>query len=148
MKILVAEDDPVSNHAITRILEYWDHEVISVRDGLKAWDIITKKWKPDILLSDWDMPSMNGPKLCERIRNDPSNDDIYIIMLTAKNNMTDMMDGFWSGVDDYLSKPVTETELKESLNIGISFLNGEEGFNDRDELISKNIIKFQTKQQQ
>lgn len=143
MKILVAEDDPISNHSIKKILEYWGHEVIAVKDGSQALLKIKNDWKPDILLSDWEMPLMTGPELCKELRLDPINDDIYVIMLTANDEIIDMVEGFTSGVDDYISKPVTETELKESIMKGIKFINREEGFTDRDGLIAKNIMTFQ-----
>lgn len=143
MKILVAEDDPVSLYSLKKILEYWNHEVISVNDGDKALRSIKNGFIPQILLSDWDMPKMPGPVLCEELRKDPKYDRIYIIMLTAKDRVNDMVEGFTSGVDDYISKPVTEKELRESINNGIRFIDGEDGYTDRDDLISRNIMKFQ-----
>jgi two-component system chemotaxis response regulator CheY len=140
MKIIVAEDDPVSNHFIRRILEYWGHDIHSVTDGEQAWELIEENGNPDLILSDWDMPNMTGVELCRKIRNDPSKKEIYLILLTAKNLKTDMYNGFKMGADDFISKPVTEKELKESLEKGEKFLKDNKI--DREDLRRKNINNF------
>ncbi len=145
MKILVAEDNPVSLYAIKKTLEYWDHEVRTSVDGAQALQNVKGLWKPEIILSDWDMPIVTGLEMCKEIRKDPINDEIYIIMLTANDELNDMVEGFTSGVDDYVSKPVTETELKASISKAIKFINREEGFSDRDGLIAQNIMNYQKK---
>jgi two-component system chemotaxis response regulator CheY len=140
MKIIIAEDDPVSNHFIKKILEYWGHDIQSVIDGEQAWAAIEENGNPDLILSDWDMPNLTGVDLCKKIRNDPTKKDIYIILLTAKNLKTDMYNGFKMGADDFISKPVTEKELKESLEKGEKFLKDET--KDREDLRRKNINNF------
>ena len=145
MKILVAEDDPVSYHVLRKILEYWNHDVKAVKDGAQALQLIKKQWKPDILLTDWIMPRMSGPDLIKELRSDPQFRDMYIIMLTAKDQMDDMVDGFISGVDDYISKPVSESELKNAIENGKTFLMSDGSYIDRSELIEKNILKFKEK---
>lgn len=142
MKILIAEDDPVSFHVLRKILIYWKHDVTAVRDGVQALRIIEEVGRPDILISDWNMPRMTGPELCQRLRKDQRNSDIYIIMLTTKDQIADMMKGFVSGVDDYISKPVTESELKQSIDTGSRFLRNVEGYTNREKLISDNIRRF------
>lgn len=140
MRIIVAEDDPVSNHFLKRILEYWGHEVQSVLDGEEAWAAIVEKGNPDLILSDWDMPKLTGVDLCKKIRDDPDRMNIYLILLTAKNLKTDMYNGFKMGADDFISKPVTEVELRESIEKGKEFLKDDTV--DREELRRRNINNF------
>ena len=86
------------------------------------------------------MPNLTGVELCKKIRNDPAKQNIYLILLTAKNLKTDMYNGFKMGADDFISKPVTEKELKESLEKGEKFLKNDT--TDREELRRKNINNF------
>ncbi|HEX8310049.1 MAG TPA: response regulator [Chthoniobacteraceae bacterium] len=106
MKILIAEDDPVSLKVLQVTLEHYGHEVIGAADGSDAWD----KYDADpvrAVISDWMMPNVDGLELCRRIRERPNTDYTYFILLTAINtgrdNLRKAMD---AGVDDFLSKPV------------------------------------------
>jgi two-component system chemotaxis response regulator CheY len=140
MKIIIAEDDPVSNHFLKRILLYWGHEIQSVTDGEQAWAAIDEMGNPDLILSDWDMPNLTGVELCKKVRNDPNKREIYLILLTAKNLKADMYNGFKNGADDFISKPVTEKELRLSIEKGEKFLKDDTI--DREDLRRKNINNF------
>jgi CheY-like chemotaxis protein len=86
------------------------------------------------------MPKLTGVELCRKIRNDPEKKDIYLILLTAKNLKTDMYNGFKMGADDFISKPVTEQELRGCIEKGEKFLIDDSI--DRDDLRRKNINNF------
>ncbi len=116
MKILVAEDDPISRHMLEKTLKYWGYETICVQDGAMAMMFLYTKDHPDLALIDWEMPRLSGIKVCEKVRNDPDLKGLYIIMLTARSTKDDMMEGYGSGADDYLTKPVDSGALKESLD--------------------------------
>lgn len=147
MKILIAEDNPVTVHVLQKTLKYWNHEVRAVNDGSQALLVIESWGKPDIIISDWIMPRLTGVELCRKIRSDPDIQDIYIILLTAKGKIDDMIEGFNAGVDDFITKPVSEGDLNASLKKGGRCLNGEMGHIDREELRRKNIEEFKKRHQ-
>jgi two-component system chemotaxis response regulator CheY len=145
MKIILAEDDPVSNHFLKMTLKYWGHEIHAFSDGEQAWEAIEEGSVPDLIVSDWEMPNLDGIELCRKVRKDPEMNDVYIILLTAKNLRSDMYHGFQVGADDYIAKPVTEQDLKESLNKGEQFLKDKTM--DRSDLRRKNMSNFITRNQ-
>lgn len=140
MKIIIAEDDPVSRHFLKMTLKYWGHKIIAVTDGVEAWESIEDMGNPDILISDWEMPNLTGIELCSRIREDPDRSDIYVVLLTAKNLKKDMYNGFKMGADDYVAKPVTEQDLRQAINKGINF--HKDDVTDKDAMRRKNIEDF------
>jgi len=140
MKIIIAEDDPVSNHFLKMTLKYWGHDITAVPDGVEAWKAIEEGGNPDIIISDWEMPNLTGVELCKKVRKDPERGHIYIILLTAKNLKADMYNGFKMGADDYISKPVTEKELRESIDKGEKYLQDDTV--DREDLRRKNMNNF------
>ncbi len=142
MKIVIAEDDPVSMHVLKRTINYWGHEILAVPDGAQAWAAMKTWGVPDIALIDWEMPRISGIELCEMIRNDPEKKNIYVILLTSKRTKENIEEGFAKGVDDYVTKPVTEEELKESILGGVAFIKYEGDTISRETLRRGNMEKF------
>jgi len=142
MKVLLAEDIKVSRIFLEKILNYFKCDVISCSNGLMAWNALKNMDKPDMAILDWEMPGLTGLELCERIRNDPELDSIYVIILTARERKEDMMKGYEIGVDDYLSKPVTLDDLKWSILKGKKLLREKPEFGQRQENIYENLYEF------
>jgi DNA-binding response OmpR family regulator len=113
VKILVADDDPVSLRMIERMLQHIGYEVITADNGRKAADILSTAGGPRLSLIDWMMPQLDGPDLCREVRD--RNDDLYtyILLLTAKQSREDVVIGLKAGADDYLTKPFHPAELKK-----------------------------------
>ena len=126
MKILVADDDPVSLRMIERMLRYIGYEVITADNGRKAADILSTAGGPRLSLIDWMMPQLDGPGLCREVRD--RNDDLYtyILLLTAKQSREDVVIGLKAGADDYLTKPFHPAELEARLNTGRRILQLED----------------------
>jgi CheY-like chemotaxis protein len=82
LSILVAEDDQITRQRLLLFLHEAGHTVTAVDDGLKAFESVSMH-KPDVILSDWDMPQMDGLELCERLRENPMTRAIYFILLTG-----------------------------------------------------------------
>lgn len=126
MKILVAEDDPVSRRLLEVTLSKWGYEVVTCTDGQAAWDILQQPDAPQLAILDWMMPRMDGLQVCKRVR-DPAQPRlepyVYIILLTAKSQKTDMVMGLEAGADDYLSKPFDAQELRVRLRAGRRILD-------------------------
>jgi phosphoserine phosphatase RsbU/P len=122
MRILIAEDDPISRRLLEVLLDRWGHEVVSVSDGAEAWQQIVSEQRPRLAILDWMMPEVDGLELCQRIRDTITDDYIYIILLTARENNEDIIAGLESGADDYITKPFDHSELQSRIKAGLRIL--------------------------
>ncbi len=118
MKLLIAEDDSTSRVMLAAIVGKWGYEPIAVEDGEAAWTILQAEDPPRLLLLDWEMPVLDGLELCQRIRQQETNDHPYIILLTARNDTTDIVNGLHAGSNDYIAKPFENAELQARLHVG------------------------------
>ena len=123
MKILIAEDDPISRRVLEANLLEWGYEVMVASDGGEAWEIIQQPESPNLIISDWMMPRMDGLALCREIRNMEKSEYIYFIILTAKGEKKDIIEGLEAGADDFLTKPFNPEELKYRIRIGERIIN-------------------------
>ena len=115
--ILLAEDDPVTRMLMTRFLTKAGYTVDAVADGAEALEHMSQRYYP-ILVTDWEMPEMNGVELCKAMRNLQLDGYVYALLLTARNAKQHIILGLEAGADDYLIKPVHEPELIARLNTG------------------------------
>ena len=118
MRILIADDDPTTLLLLESALKDWGYEVVSVRDGNAAWDILRSVDSPPLALLDWMMPGLSGIELCRKVRHESESPFTYLVLLTGKTRTHDVVQGMESGADDYLSKPFEEQELKVRLRAG------------------------------
>ena len=117
MRILIAEDERITRRSLQRQLEKWGHEVIAAEDGVEAWEQF-QQHPCDIVVTDWDMPRLDGRELVERIRGSDAPGYVYLIMLTGRAEMADLVTGMEAGADDFLAKPFDQNELRVRLNAG------------------------------
>lgn len=117
MKILIVDDDVVIRTILRRHLCSWGYEVVEADDGLPAWEILQKE-RISIVITDWMMAGMDGPQLCGRIREAGWESYIYVILLTARTNMADLVEGMEAGADDFIEKPFQKEELKVRIKAG------------------------------
>ncbi len=121
MQILVADDDRASGKALTHVLRRWGHEPICVEDGELAWDCLANPAGPRLAIVDWMMPRLDGLNLCKRVRAQLDR-YVYLILLTARSNLDDLVQGFGAGADDYMVKPFNPAELNARLHSGTRIL--------------------------
>jgi len=119
MRALIADDDPVAAMAVSRSMSNWGFETAVVHDGLAAWEHLTSSDPASLAIVDWEMPGLEGPELCRRVRSDTQRAHLYVILLTARNSSTDLVAGLEAGADDYLIKPVDLNELKARVRVGV-----------------------------
>ena len=118
MKVLIAEDDPISRRLLESWLAKWDCEVASFADGAAAWSAIEADPTPRLFILDWMMPGMEGIEICRNIREMPELQYAYIILLTTNDRVDDIVTGLQAGADDYVTKPFSSKELLARLRVG------------------------------
>jgi DNA-binding response OmpR family regulator len=118
VRILIADDDAVLRHALKTHLERWSFEVIECADGQQAWDELQSATPPPMAIIDWNMPGIDGPTLCQELRETPALSGMYVILLTSNQERKDVILGLESGADDYITKPFDWGELRARLRIG------------------------------
>ena len=111
LKILIADDDPLSSMILRRSLEAVGHEIVIMEDGEAAWERLqTEHFR--LVITDWMMPEVSGIELCRRIRARLSSlPYTYIILLTARSEHDDKVECYDAGADDFLAKPFARGEL-------------------------------------
>ena len=118
MKVLIADDDPISRHMLEKLLERGGYEVIVAKDGDEAARILASSDSPKLAVLDWIMPGLDGIQLCHRIRHGKSEPYTYILMCTVKRQQRDIVAGLEAGADDYVTKPYDPDELRLRLRTG------------------------------
>ena len=108
--ILVVEDEPAIQELIAVNLEHAGHRVQRAQTAAEA-DAMIREVKPDLILLDWMLPDVAGTVLARRLRADARSKDIPIIMLTARAQERDKIEGLEAGADDYITKPFSPKEL-------------------------------------
>ena len=123
MKILIADDDPVSRRLLEKTLLQAGYDVLAVPNGMAAAEQLCKQDGPRLALLDWEMPELDGPAVCREVRKKKDQGYVYMILLTSKGLKTDIVTGLGSGADDYLTKPFDSGELKARLRTGQRILH-------------------------
>jgi two-component system cell cycle response regulator len=125
-RILIAEDDPVSRHLLTDFLVKWEYDVTVTTDGTQALRVLEREDTPRLAVLDWMMPGLDGVQICKKIRERSDKPYIYILLLTARSQKEDLLQGLAFGADDYLTKPFDAQELRARLHVGERILNLED----------------------
>ena len=108
--ILIVEDEPAIQELIAVNLEHAGHRVQRAHSAAEA-DALIREVKPDLIVLDWMLPDLAGTALARRLRADTRSKDIPIIMLTARAQERDKIEGLDAGADDYITKPFSPKEL-------------------------------------
>ena len=112
VSILVVDDELINRQVITNHLSTPNHHLLLAEDGMQALTMLNNlDVPPDLVLLDVMMPMMSGYEVCTTLRKDYTANQLPIVMLTAKNQLSDLLQGFASGANDYLTKPFSKQEL-------------------------------------
>ncbi len=109
-KILIADDNENIRDALTYLLEDEGYKLWLAKDGSDTLKKV-REVRPDVLFLDIMMPEINGYDVCRIIKNDPELKNIYIIMLTAKGQVSEQERGREVGADEYIVKPFSPMEI-------------------------------------
>ncbi|MBD2042804.1 hybrid sensor histidine kinase/response regulator [Microcoleus sp. FACHB-672] len=110
-KVLIVDDEPVNLQVLVNILSLYNYAITKASNGQEALEIIQEGFIPDLILLDVMMPKMTGYEVCQQIRERFPAHELPIVMLTAKNQVADIVAGFESGANDYLCKPIQKQEM-------------------------------------
>jgi two-component system, NtrC family, sensor kinase len=141
VEILIAEDDSISRSLLKKMLLAMGHDVLETQNGGKAWESIRQK-PARLIISDWLMPEMDGLELCRKIREASFGHYVYIIILTAKDRKSDLVEVFQSGADDYIPKPFDPEELRARVLTGLRVIDLEERYERMQEGLLENTNKL------
>ncbi len=130
MRVLIAEDDPVSRRVLEGFLAKWGYDLVVTRDGAEAWRALQQECPPQLAIVDWMMPGMDGLELCRAVRGRGASPYTYILLLTAKGQKQDIVQGIEAGADDYLTKPFDAQELRVRIRAGVRLLELQEKLRD------------------
>jgi DNA-binding response OmpR family regulator len=121
LTILVVEDEADLLRGLRDNLSYEGYRVLTATDGEKGLSLAMKE-KPDLVILDWMMPGMDGVDVIRRIRANAAVLPPYLILLTAKDRVEDIVEGLQAGADDYITKPFEREELLARVQVGTRVL--------------------------
>lgn len=123
LKIMIVDDEPVNLQVLKNYLSPHNYALLEATNGLEALAVIESGEKPDLILLDVMMPRMTGYEVCQKIREKYSMDELPILMLTAKNQVEDLIAGLDAGANDYLAKPIYKNELLARIKTQVKLCN-------------------------
>ena len=116
MKLLVVDDSSTMRRIIKNTLERLGHtDILEAEHGLEAWDLLSQNDDVKVVITDWNMPEMNGLEHVKKIRAEQKYEDMPIIMVTTEGGKAEVITALKSGVNNYIVKPFTPQVLKEKL---------------------------------
>ncbi|RMG23965.1 MAG: response regulator, partial [Bacteroidetes bacterium] len=110
-RILIVDDEPINHQVLSNLLSRKQYEIVQAMHGEEALRLLFHESKFDLVLLDIMMPRMSGYEVCEKIREKFLPSELPIIMVTAKNQEVDLVEGFSHGANDYLAKPFSKSEF-------------------------------------
>ena len=116
MKFLVVDDSSTMRRIIKNTLSRIGHkDVLEGEDGEQGWQTMQENPDIDVLITDWNMPNMNGLELVQKVRAEEKYADMPIIMVTTEGGKKEVITALKAGVNNYIVKPFTPQVLKEKL---------------------------------
>lgn len=122
MRILVADDDVSIRRLLTGLLTDWGYHIVAVADGNAAWQAMAEPDPPPVAILDWTMPGMAGPEVIRSVRSIARGYTPYLLLLTAKDKHSDILEGLRAGASDYIIKPFDYDELQARLQVGVQMV--------------------------
>jgi DNA-binding response OmpR family regulator len=119
MRVLIADDEATTRHLIQATLGGWGFEVLVAVDGREALRVLQGSRGPEIAMLDWMMPGIDGLEVCRQMRATMPNAATYIILVTVRGGLENVVRGLEAGADDYITKPFDPRELRARLHVGV-----------------------------
>jgi DNA-binding response OmpR family regulator len=119
MRLVVADDDPVTRRLLEGLLSKLGFQVVLAKDGIEALAILTGEDPPPLAILDWMMPGMTGIDVCRKLRHRASSGPTYVLIVTSREQTEDLVAALDAGADDYVTKPFQVEELKARVGVGL-----------------------------
>lgn len=144
LKILAADDDRITLKFVrVCLVRDKSYQVTLASDGVSALKMIEED-PPDMLITDWMMPQMDGLELCRRVRSRPAGEYIYIIVLTARTGREDTVEGLAAGADDYIIKPFDQGELLARVRAGARMVRSQKALRRTNQELKEALNQIKT----
>jgi sigma-B regulation protein RsbU (phosphoserine phosphatase) len=121
VRVLIVEDDPFFQRVLQKRITNEGYQVQVAADGREGMKAIVT-FEPDLVISDWMMPEVDGLELCQSVKTGLREAAPYFILLTAKGEISDKLLGLQTGADDYLTKPCDQGELMARVRAGVRII--------------------------
>lgn len=141
-RVLVVDDSRLQRRILAGSLKKWGFQVIEAESGDVAIDLC-RTMNPDLVLSDWMMPGMDGLDFCRAFRDLPTEDYGYFILLTSKSEKLEIAQGLDAGADDFLTKPVNPGELRARISAGDRIIGMQRELSDKNRVIAETLNRLQ-----
>ncbi|MBP0020453.1 MAG: ammonium transporter [Cyanobacteria bacterium SBLK] len=128
-KILMVDDEPVNLQVLQNFLSGENYAIASAMNATAALEIIASDWHPDLILLDVMMPDISGYELAEKLRESWHLNELPIILITAKNQISDLVQGLEVGANDYLTKPILQQELLARIKTQLQLIQIDRAYN-------------------
>ncbi len=125
MKVLIVEDEPVTQNLLKATVSGWGFEPVTADDALQATILLEEDDSIQLFIIDWSLPWLDGVEFSKRVKEQAKN-YCYIIMLTSRSGTENLIAAMKAGVDDYLTKPFIPEELQVRLNVGRRIIEQEQ----------------------
>ena len=130
MKVLAVDDDRMTMRTLLRLLGKFGYEAMSATNGTDALRLFLEH-RPQIMITDWMMPEMEGPTVVKTIRALTESQYTYIIMLTSRQEKEDVLAGLLAGVDEFIVKPIDPDQLRARLRVAKRIISLQESLASR-----------------
>jgi sigma-B regulation protein RsbU (phosphoserine phosphatase) len=141
--VLVVDDSRMQRRILCASLQRWGFAVTEAASGTEALEVC-REHPPDLVLSDWMMPGMDGLDFCREFRAMPRDTYGYFILLTSKSGKEEIANGLDAGADDFLTKPVNASELRARIAAGDRILRMERELNEKNRLVKSTLDELQS----
>lgn len=136
--VLVVDDSRLQRRILATSLKRWGFDVLEACSGEEALAVATEH-RPNLVLSDWMMPGMDGLEFCRAFRALPYENYSYFILLTSKNDKSAVAEGLDAGADDFLSKPFVANELRARINAGERIIQMQAELAEKNRVIAETL---------
>lgn len=140
--VLIVDDSRLQREILARSLRKWGYRVVEAESAEQAL-LLCASASFDLVLSDWMMPGMNGLDFCCAYRNLPNEEYGYFILLTSKSEKVEIARGLDAGADDFLTKPVNQSELRARITAGDRIIAMQRELSDKNRMIGETLDKLQ-----
>jgi sigma-B regulation protein RsbU (phosphoserine phosphatase) len=140
--VLIVDDSRLQRKILQSSLSRWGYQVLEADSGEQALNICAQS-EPDMVISDWMMPGMDGLEFCKKFRAMKRSSYGYFILLTSKSEKVEVAKGLDNGADDFLTKPVNPAELRARLTAGERILRMERELTEKNRLVKSTLEELQ-----